>query len=291
MAAAFSVPLLLATAAAPARPEAGSSGGAATPRGRQGSPRRAIPLAGGRYPALLACAAVSACAVFLPYGILARAAFSRAVGRSRSPGRTSRSTTGPSRSSTPPRSRPSSTRSSSAILTAVRGRRLAALLAYIANLKIIPRPPGAGRFSRWRRSSSRCRPRRRPLRRLHAAPFVLYGTLWILFLALISPRRWPVGYSQSDATFRGIHPELEEAGRILGAGRLRVLGGGSRAPLARSGIIATWCFVFIGVIRRALGIDSSCSRRHKVISVVIFDLKEEGQFGAIRRPRPVHARP
>src|SRR6266702_2796561 len=31
----------------------------------------------------------------------------------------------------------------------------------------------------------------------------------------------PVGYSQSDATFRGIHPELEEAGRILGAGRLR----------------------------------------------------------------------
>jgi hypothetical protein len=58
----------------------------------------------------------------------------------------------------------------------------------------------------------------------------------------------PVGYAQSDVTFRGIPAELEDAGRILGAGRLRILRD-ITAPLARSGVIAAWCFIFIGVIR------------------------------------------
>jgi iron(III) transport system permease protein len=90
----------------------------------------------------------------------------------------------------------------------------------------------------------------------------------------------PVGYSQSEATLRGIHPELEEAGRILGAGRFRVLRE-ITAPLARSGIIATWCFVFIGVIRELSASIILFTPNTKVMSVVIFDLKEEGQFGAI----------
>jgi iron(III) transport system permease protein len=110
-------------------------------------------------------------------------------------------------------------------------------------------------------------------------PFLLYGTLWILFIAYLT-KEMPVGYSQSDATFRGIHPELEEAGRILGAGRLRVLRE-ITAPLARGGIIATWCFIFIGVIRELSASIILFTPNTKVMSVVIFDLKEEGQFGAI----------
>jgi iron(III) transport system permease protein len=110
-------------------------------------------------------------------------------------------------------------------------------------------------------------------------PFLLYGTLWILFIAYLT-KEMPVGYSQADATMRGIHPELEEAGRILGAGRLRVLRE-ITAPLARSGIIATWCFVFIGVIRELSASIILFTPNTKVMSVVIFDLKEEGQFGAI----------
>ncbi len=110
-------------------------------------------------------------------------------------------------------------------------------------------------------------------------PLLLYGTLWILFAAYLT-KELPVGYSQSDATFRGVHAELEEAGRILGAGRLRVLGE-ITAPLARSGIIATWCFIFIGVIRELSASIILFTPDTKVMSVVIFDLKEEGQFGAI----------
>jgi iron(III) transport system permease protein len=93
-------------------------------------------------------------------------------------------------------------------------------------------------------------------------------------------KEMPVGYSQADATFKGVHAELEDAGRILGAGRLRVLGE-ITAPLARSGIIATWCFIFIGVIRELSASIILFTPNTKVMSVVIFDLKEEGQFGAI----------
>ena len=53
------------------------------------------------------------------------------------------------------------------------------------------------------------------------------------------------------------------------------------APLARSGIIAAWCFIFIGVIRELSASIILFTPTTKVMSVVIFDLKEEGQFGAI----------
>ncbi|HUF92743.1 MAG TPA: ABC transporter permease subunit, partial [Candidatus Limnocylindria bacterium] len=108
---------------------------------------------------------------------------------------------------------------------------------------------------------------------------VLYGTLWILFIAYVT-KEMPVGFAQADATFRTIPADLEEAGRNLGAGRLRVLGE-ITAPLARSGLIASWCFVFIGVIRELSASIILFTPSTKVMSVVIFDLKEEGQFGAI----------
>ena len=67
---------------------------------------------------------------------------------------------------------------------------------------------------------------------------------------------------------------------MLGASRLRVLRE-ITGPLARSGIIATWCFIFIGVIRELSASIILFTPATKVMSVVIFDLKEEGQFGAI----------
>ena len=53
------------------------------------------------------------------------------------------------------------------------------------------------------------------------------------------------------------------------------------APLARSGVIAAWCFIFIGLIRELSASIILFTPATKVMSVVIFDLKEEGQFGAI----------
>src|SRR4051794_10706260 len=53
-------------------------------------------------------------------------------------------------------------------------------------------------------------------------PFVLYGTLWILLLAFLT-LAMPAAYQQMQSAFKAIHPELEDASRILGATRLRAL--------------------------------------------------------------------
>jgi iron(III) transport system permease protein len=110
-------------------------------------------------------------------------------------------------------------------------------------------------------------------------PIILYGTIWILFVAYLT-KEMPIGFSQAETTFKSIHPELEDAGRILGSNRLRILKDVT-APLARSGLIATWCFIFIGVIRELSASILLFTPKSKVVSVVIFDLKEEGQIGAI----------
>ena len=278
MAAAFSVPLLLATALLLflQKKLLGRRGYAAV--GGKGGQRRQIALGPWRQPALLACLAVMACAIFLPYGILAKAAFSRAWAQPLTWDNVTLGNWSFTFLSISTQTAIVNTLELG-VLTACVGAGLATLLAYITNRRLIVGHqllaflalapvviPGVvlavGLFIAYTRP-----------------PFLLYGTLWILFLAYLT-KEMPVGYSQSDATFRGIHPELEEAGRILGAGRLRVLGE-ITAPLARSGIIATWCFIFIGVIRELSASILLFTPNTKVMSVVIFDLKEEGQFGAI----------
>ncbi len=278
MAAAFSMPLLLATALLLLLQKRllGRRGYASV--GGKGAQRRTIPLGRWRYPALAACLGVLGCTVFLPYGILLKAAFARAWAQPL----TRENFTLENWSFT---FLDAATQSAIVntlelgVLTACVGAALAALLAYVTNRRLIVGHqvlaflalapvviPGVvlavALFVAYTRP-----------------PLLLYGTLWILFLAYLT-KEMPVGFSQSDATLRGIHPELEEAGRILGAGRLRVLRE-ITAPLARSGIIATWCFVFIGVIRELSASIILFTPGTKVMSVVIFDLKEEGQFGAI----------
>ena len=53
-------------------------------------------------------------------------------------------------------------------------------------------------------------------------PFVLYGTLWILLIAFLTITL-PAAYQQLQSAFATVHPELEDAGRILGATRLQAL--------------------------------------------------------------------
>jgi iron(III) transport system permease protein len=110
-------------------------------------------------------------------------------------------------------------------------------------------------------------------------PLVLYGTIWILFVAYLT-KEMPIGFTQAESTFKSVHPELEEASRIIGANRFISLKD-ITAPLAKSGLIASWCFIFIGVIRELSVSILLFAPSSKVISVVIFDLKEEGQIGAI----------
>ena len=279
MAAAVSMPLLLATALLllVQKRLLGRRGYATV--GGKGGQRRPIPLGAWRYPALLGTLAVMACAIFLPYGILARAALSRAWAQ---PLTWSNLTLGNFSFTFFEYSATQAAIVNTlelGIATATVGAVLVALLSYVTSRRLVlghqlvaflaMAPiviPGVvlavALFIAYTRP-----------------PFVLYGTLAILFVAYLT-KEMPVGYAQSEATFRTIPPELEDAGRILGAGRLRILRDVT-APLARSGIIAAWCFIFIGVIRELSASIILFTPATKVMSVVIFDLKEEGQFGAI----------
>jgi iron(III) transport system permease protein len=110
-------------------------------------------------------------------------------------------------------------------------------------------------------------------------PFVLYGTLWILLIAFLTINL-PSAYQQLQAAFATIHPELEDASRILGASRLTSLLR-ITAPLLRTGVIATWCFIFIGVMRELSAAIVLFTSQTKVISVLIYDLNESGDLAAI----------
>jgi iron(III) transport system permease protein len=247
--------------------------------GGKGGQRRTIALGVWRYPALAGVLVVMACAIFLPYGVLAKAAFSRAWAQPLTWDNLTLANV------TFTLFEYSSTKAAIVntielgVATATVGAVMVALLAYVTNRRLVIGHQVIGFLA--------LAPVVIPGVVLAVAlfiaytrpPFVLYGTLAILFVAYLT-KEMPVGYAQSDATFRGIPADLEEAGRILGAGRLRILRDVT-APLARSGIIAAWCFIFIGVIRELSASIILFTPNTKVMSVVIFDLKEEGQFGAI----------
>ena len=110
-------------------------------------------------------------------------------------------------------------------------------------------------------------------------PLTLYGTLWILLIAFITIQL-PAAYQQLGSAFHSVHPELEEAGRMLGASRLRTLRD-ITAPLLSAAAVSTWCFIFVGVIRELSAAVILFTSETKVLSVLIFDLKESGDVGAI----------
>ena len=96
---------------------------------------------------------------------------------------------------------------------------------------------------------------------------MLYGTVWILFLAYVTIEL-PPAYQQLRSALSGVNVELEEAGRILGAGRFRTLAD-ITGPLVRTGIVAAWCFIFIGVMRELSAAILLFTAETKVIPVVI----------------------
>ena len=107
-------------------------------------------------------------------------------------------------------------------------------------------------------------------------PLALYGTGTILVLAFTT-RYLPIAYTSSAASMRSINPEMEEAVRILGGGRLlairRVL-----APLLKKSLAGAWILVFIPAARELSSAIFLVGPNSRVISVMLFDLSEEGNF-------------
>jgi iron(III) transport system permease protein len=107
-------------------------------------------------------------------------------------------------------------------------------------------------------------------------PLALYGTATILILGFTT-RFLPIAYTSSAAGMRAINPEMEEAVRILGGGRFtairRVL-----APLLKRSLAGAWILVFIPATRELSSAIFLVGPNTRVISVMLFDLSEEGNF-------------
>lgn len=107
-------------------------------------------------------------------------------------------------------------------------------------------------------------------------PLALYGTSTILILAFAT-RFLPIGYANADAAIRSINPEMEDAVRILGGGRLlairRVL-----APLMQRSLIGAWLLVFIPATRELSTAMFLYGPKTRTMSVMLMDMSEEGNF-------------
>jgi iron(III) transport system permease protein len=107
-------------------------------------------------------------------------------------------------------------------------------------------------------------------------PLAIYGTAWILILAFTT-RFLPIAYANSDAALRSINPELEDAVRILGGGRLlalrRVVG-----PLLKRGLAGAFILVFIPAVRELSAAIFLYTTGTQVLSVLLFDKSDEGNF-------------
>ncbi len=247
--------------------------------GGKNSNARRIRLGGWRWPALVLCLLVLACPVFLPYLALLKAAVVKNLSDPLSWSTLSTehiafalwgySATRGAMINTLLLGVGSATIVTAMVLVVayLSGRRLVPGHRALASLAMAPLAVpgivmGVGLFLVYARP-----------------PFVLYGTLWILLVGFVT-LELPAGFQQVQAALTGLHVELEEASRIFGASRLRALWQ-ITAPLLKRTIVATWCIVFIGVIRELSATVLLTTSNTKVISVVIYDLNESGDLGAI----------
>lgn len=107
-------------------------------------------------------------------------------------------------------------------------------------------------------------------------PLLLYGTAWILILAFAT-RFLPIAFANSNAAIRSINPELEDAVRILGGTRLTAI---RRVvlPLLKRSLAGAFILVFIPGTRELSSAIFLYSINTQVLSVLLFDKSDEGNF-------------
>jgi iron(III) transport system permease protein len=107
-------------------------------------------------------------------------------------------------------------------------------------------------------------------------PLVLYGTIWILFIAYIT-RYFPYGVRSTSATLLQIHPELEESSLISGANWFQTFRRVT-LPLLKPGLVAGWILLFVSFTRELSASVLLYSPGREVLSVAIYDMWEQGDF-------------
>lgn len=109
-----------------------------------------------------------------------------------------------------------------------------------------------------------------------APPVALYGTAAILILAFAA-RFLPIAYVSSTSAISAVHPEMEEAARILGCGRLETILRITAALLKKS-LLGAWLIVFIFATRELSAAIFLVGPNTRTMAVLLYDLSESGDF-------------
>ncbi len=109
-----------------------------------------------------------------------------------------------------------------------------------------------------------------------APPLALYGTATIIILAFTA-RFLPIAFANSNAAIGALHPEMEEAARILGCGRLATIAR-ITVPLLRKSLLAGWLIVFIVATRELSTAIFLVGPNTRTMAVLLYDLSEAGNF-------------
>ncbi len=107
-------------------------------------------------------------------------------------------------------------------------------------------------------------------------PLMLYGSALLIILAFTA-RFLPIAYANAQASIRAVHPEMEEAARILGSGRLQTIRR-ITAPLLKTSLLGGWLIVFIVASRELSAAIFLVGPRTRTMSVLLYDLSEQGNF-------------
>jgi iron(III) transport system permease protein len=107
-------------------------------------------------------------------------------------------------------------------------------------------------------------------------PIGVYGTIWILLIAYVT-RFLPYGLRYNTTSMLQIHKELEESAAMSGASwatsfRRIIL------PLLKPGLVAGWIYIVIVSIRELSSSILLYSPGTEVISILIWELWENGQY-------------
>ena len=104
----------------------------------------------------------------------------------------------------------------------------------------------------------------------------IYGTIWIMFVAYIT-RFMPYGLRYNTTSMLQIHKELEESAAMSGASWFttfrRIV-----IPLLKPGLVAGWIYIMIVSIRELSSSILLYSPGTEVVSIVIWELWENGQY-------------
>ena len=107
-------------------------------------------------------------------------------------------------------------------------------------------------------------------------PIGVYGTIWIMLIAYVT-RFLPYGLRYNTTSMLQIHKELEESAAMSGASwattfRRIIL------PLLKPGLVAGWIYIMIVSIRELSSSILLYSPGSEVLSILIWELWENGQY-------------